>query len=237
MSSLLKNEYDFVFGIGEACSCSSTLRSNGLQFESYPLDWLFGGDFKTRTDILINEFKDFINKEDLIKVGERENPLPCDIYKNQRNKIVFNHDFALHKDLNETYPKVKEKYDRRIKRLYNNIDKAKDILIVYIGTPSRTIKTLKLIPVIKRCYSNIKAKFPNKNIKLLYIGHKRWFLPIKLQLKLSKDILLVMTNYRNKDKNTEPFVVEDKVLAKIFKGIRLNKNVIENHERRTWVMQ
>lgn len=237
VKNILKGEYDFIFGAGEACACSSALRSNGLQFESYPLDWLYGGDFRTRTDLIISGFRDFINQKDLVKVGEREHPLPCDIYQNQRNKIVFNHDFALHQELDKTYPAVKEKYDRRIKRLYANIDQAKDILIVYISTPSKKVKIRKTIPLIKECFKDIQNKFPDKNIKLLYLGHKKWRLPITLKWKLSKDVLFLVTNYRNRDKNTEPFVVEDKVLVKILKHIRLNKNVIKNHEPKSWVMQ
>lgn len=223
MDNILNSKYDFIFSIGEACSCTSILRINDLQFQSYPLDWLYGGNIKTRTDCICNDFKDFINVEDLVKIGERENPCPCDIYLNAKNQIVFNHDFELHKNLADIYPAVKEKYDRRIKRLYNNIQDANSILIVYVDVPSRTIKTFKTIPLIKQCFNDIKNKIPNKNIKLLYIGHKNWFIPIKIKFKLSKDIMLVMTNYRSKAKLAETWEVDVNVLSQIVKGIELNR--------------
>ena len=79
----------------------------------------------------------------------------------------------------------------------DNIQNANSILIVYIEVPSHTIKTFKTIPLIKQCFNDIKNKFPNKNIKMLYIGHKNWFIPINIKFKLSRDIMLVITNYRS----------------------------------------
>lgn len=235
--NLLNDEYDFIFGIGAACSCSETLRKCGLQFQSYPLDWLYRGNLKTRIDLIVNDFQDFINKEDLVKSGEREHPLPCDIYTNIRNKIVFNHDFALHKNLDDTYPGVKEKYDRRIKRLYENIEKSNKILVVYVQTPTMRTKIKKIKRCIKENLPNLQEKFPNKDIKFLYIAHKKYPFHFKRNIKVTKNVLLVVTNYRNKDKTTEPFVVEESVLNRIFKNTKLNKKVIVNQEPKTWVMQ
>ena len=39
-----KQHYDFVFSLGQACSCSSSLRAAKLQYASYPFDWLYGSD-------------------------------------------------------------------------------------------------------------------------------------------------------------------------------------------------
>lgn len=236
-NKILQDEYDFIFGIGAACSCSSTLRECGLQFESYPLDWLYGGDLKTRTELLLNHFKNFINKEDLTKIGERENSLPCDIYANTQNKIVFNHDFALHQDIDDTYPAVKEKYDRRIKRLYDRIQKAQKILIVYMQTPTVKPKIRKIKKQIKENLASIQAKYQDKEIKFLCLLHKKYFLPIRRTINLSPNSLLIVTDYRNKDKTTEPHVVNPEVLHDIFKNIRLNKKIIIQQEKKTWVMQ
>lgn len=66
---LFETQYDLVFGIGGACSCSQILRKCCLQFNSYPYDWLFGADILTRVSILINDYKDFINFGDLEDTG------------------------------------------------------------------------------------------------------------------------------------------------------------------------
>lgn len=233
---ILKQEYDFIFGIGQACSCSETLRLSGLQFQSYPLDWLFGGSITSRMDLLLNNFENFINKDDLTKVGERENPLPCDIYYNNSNGLTFNHDFALRQDINDTYPSVKEKYDRRIKRLYDNIEKSNKILIVYIQTPMDT-KPTGIREILKEYYAKLSERFPNKEINIAYLVRKKWLLPFVYKENITKNIVMIKANYRNKDKSTEPFVVDGKMLVKIFSKVKLNKNVITNQEKKTWVMQ
>ena len=234
---ILNDTYDLIFGIGAACSCSETLRTCGLQFKSYPLDWLYGADLKTRIDFVVNGFQDFINKEDLIKAGEREHPLPCDIYANTRNQIVFNHDFALHQNLDDTYPGVKEKYDRRIKRLYDHIEKAQKILVIYIQTPAMQTRIRKIKRQIKENLPNLLAKFPDKDINFLYVTHKKYPFHLKRNIQITKNSLLVVTNYRNKDKTTEPFVVEASLLNNIFKNVKLTKKVIVDQKPKNWVMQ
>ncbi len=217
---ILKDTYDFVFSLGEACPCSETIRSLNLQNASYPFDWLYGGNIETRTNLLISGFKDFINKEDLELVGQRKNPLPCDIYLNKKNNIVFNHDFAIDGNLDETYPQVKEKYDRRIKRLYERIDHANKILIMYIENPATKSKTKKVKPLIMQCYEKIVQKFPNKEFRLAYLNNrKHWFGGKKY---LSDNILYYETWFRNKDKKTDAYVVDPEYLHQIFSKVKVN---------------
>lgn len=223
---ILNGEYDFIFGIGAACSCTQTLRNCCLQFRSYPLDWLYGGDLKTRIDLLVNHFTDFINQEDLKKVDEKDYPLHRDIYCNLKNGIVFNHDFEFHQRLEDTYPAVKEKYDRRIKRLYEHIKSAQKILIVYMQSPDTTISIKKAEKQIKQNFFKITEKYPDKNIQLLYLVNKKYFLPIKFVRAITDNAVILATNYRHKDRTTADFVVNDEYLKTIFKNVKLNKKVI-----------
>jgi len=233
MDNILKDEYDFIFSIGEACSCTAVLRASNLQFESYPLDWLWGGNIETRTNLLINDFKGFFDKENLKLVGNKQNPLPCDIYKNISNSIVFNHDFPLDGSFDSDYPAIKEKYDRRIKRLYNNIEKAQNILIVYIQAPNTDDGKIKYLRKrIEDCYEKISKKWEDKNIKLLYLFPKKPFFIEKRIERLNKNILLARFNYRHPDLTTEPHVVNERLLCKFFSGIKLNKNVIKIQEKK-----
>ena len=36
----MTGKYDLILPIGEACSCSQSLRTAGLQFASFPWDWI-----------------------------------------------------------------------------------------------------------------------------------------------------------------------------------------------------
>lgn len=235
---MLNETYDFICGIGAACPCSETLRSVGLQFESYPLDWLFGGEFEGRIDLLLNRFSNFINKEDLEKIAQREFPLPCDIYRNNFNHIVFNHDFPLNGSLNNDYSAVKEKYDRRIKRLYENIEKARKILLVYIEVPTSASKVSSLKKKLLEAHLKLAQAYPDKEFNIVYVARTKWFFPIVYKTKVSKNCLLVRTNFKNPDKNSEEYEVDFGVLKKIFKSVKLNKNVIVNQNLdQKWVQQ
>lgn len=230
MPDILKQEYDFIFSLGEACLCASALQNLNLRQASYPLDWLYGGDIETRTQLLISNFKDFINKEDLELVGKRENPIPCDIYRNKQNNIVFNHDFPLNGSIDNDYYSIKEKYDRRINRLYSKIASANKILAVYIESPATKSKPKKIKPLIKQCYKTIQEKFPDKEFYLLYLNNAVKFYKIFPFLisktKLDKNVLYVRTYYRNRDKNTEAYIPQPEILANIMKNIKLvNKEI------------
>ncbi len=160
-------KYDLVFSLGEACLCSEALRVTGLQQESNPFDWLAGGTLKDRINITIAKWGRFFEKEDLSYGGSAGEKY--DFYQNSYNKLGFNHDFPAGIPFDESYPEVKEKYDRRINRLLRRIDDAKRILLVYIEVPlvektnAHDDKTL----IIE--YQKIIKAFPDKEITLLYI--------------------------------------------------------------------
>ena len=163
-------KYDLIFSLGAACLCSSTLRKKNLQFYSYPLDWVFGGDFTFRVDLLVSDFENYINKEDLVFTGKQNEAKHnlCDVYMNKRNNIGFNHDFPVGIPFEEAFPIVKAKYERRISRLIENINRAKDILIVYTVPPYQPEETSD--SALLNGYERIVQRFPNKNIDILYIS-------------------------------------------------------------------
>ena len=95
--------YDCVFSFGEGCLCASILSKLGLRHFSSPFDWMYGATFEERMNILLNNFDNFLNKEDMVFVGQRDNPEPCDIYFNKRTQICFNHDFPLNVPLEKSF--------------------------------------------------------------------------------------------------------------------------------------
>lgn len=165
-------KYDLIFSMGEACSCSELIRLNNYQDFSYPFDWVAGLTFLERAKILADDFKNFINKEDLIKLDEKNNFNNCFIYKNKVNNIFFNHDFYVDIPFDEMYITVKEKYKRRIKRLLEKIEKSKNILMVYIETPLKVHEKIENKDILEG-FSIIKSKYPDKNINLLYCTNSK----------------------------------------------------------------
>ena len=165
---IFETEYDLVFGIGGACSCTQILRKCCLQFNTYPFDWLFGTDILTRAKILTHHYRDFINFKDLEDAGynNKDKNNLCEVYNNKRNGIVFNHDFAFGKPLTETYDAVKEKYDRRIKRQFWQIKNSKNVLVVYLQIPNDQAEIDD--KMLLESHNILKDAFPEQNITLLY---------------------------------------------------------------------
>lgn len=211
-------KYDFIFSIGAACSSTQALRSAGLQYSSYPLDWLIGGDFLSRIDILTSEFKGFIEKSDLSFVTEKINH---DTYFNNKTQITFHHDFPTGIPFNVSYPIVYEKYQRRINRLLTKIKKANSILIVFIESPARDDKTPneKLLLGLKK----LKEKYPHKEIDILYFTIDINMKPQKLKTEIiSPNIIRYTANYKSYKPNAEDYEVNLIFLQKILKHYKLN---------------
>ena len=102
--------------------------------------------------------------------GHRDNPEPCDIYKNTRTGIIFNHDFSLNGDFELNYPQVREKYDRRIANLFAKIKKSKRVLVVFMELKNSSSAILSDADICA-LMDKIMSKFAPVNIDLLYIRH------------------------------------------------------------------
>lgn len=189
-----KKSYDLIFSIGEACSCSISLRNAGLQNYSYPLDWLFGSDFIGRCQLLSDKFNNFIDKDDLEFVYS-ERSAKCEAYHNKKNDLTFNHDFIIGIPFEEIYPEVLSKYKRRINRLLNKISCAKRTLIVYIEAPTKDHIEVSN-DEIRRGYSIITQGFAKNKFDMLYISYKNGDKYIE---KLGNCITRVNLDYKDYD--------------------------------------
>ncbi len=207
--------FNIVFPIGAACSCANTLKGIGLRIMSGPFDWLYGSSFEGRIDLFLNEFDGFLEKEDLV-FSYSEASISCDVYKNTRTGISFNHDFISNIPFDTSYNIVKSKYDRRIKRLLSQIDKSNSILFVYIDIPNSFALDINL--VIEK-HAQIKAKYPDKNIELYYISYSES--EDKIEYLSNNAITYIKTNYKNKDPNAPHWHVDFIHLSKYFKDIEL----------------
>jgi hypothetical protein len=108
-----------------------TLSVHSLRCASSPFDWVnyydegkYFNNFRGNIDIILNQFKNFMNIEDFEKIPK------WGVVYNKRTKWCFWHDFAEDKDLVNDFPYIKEKYERRAERLLCNFIQADSILIV-----------------------------------------------------------------------------------------------------------
>ena len=217
---LNKKKYDLIFGIGEACSCTQSLRKYNLQIRSFPFDWLYGSDFLRRCQIIAQRFDRFIDINDLKDTGKVNNDKnnPCKVYNNIHNDITFNHDFFITEDFNTIYPIVKEKYNRRIKRLLKNFETSKNILIVYMEPPTSDHPKIENNTIIEG-YNLIQKTFLNADIDLIYIQNSNS--PQKQEI-LSNHIFKFILPYKNTQNDSVDHAVDLTKLEHIFTKYELN---------------
>lgn len=128
-------KYDFIFSLGAACSCSQVLRLAGLQFASFPCDWLYGGAPTVRAQGLADGFRGWFEREKLVKHDVPWN-LEHEPWRNVELGIVFKHDFDWNVPIESLLPDVREKYARRLARLDRLISAAKTVLVVWLNPPT-----------------------------------------------------------------------------------------------------
>ncbi len=172
-----KKVYDFILPLGEACFSASIMKKHNLRTMSCPFDWMYGADFESRYKIFLNKFENFFNRQDfdfgeddfvITLQGEKYSNLK-DCY-NKRTGIHFNHDFFRGEDIEDAFLRVKAKYQRRIKRTLDTIDKSKKILLLYIDLPN-TKRGVKDNSVLVDLLNQTKEAYPNKEFDILYIKH------------------------------------------------------------------
>ncbi len=166
-------KYDLIFSVGRVCACSQALRRAGLQLLSLPWDWVTinpippGPDILIRMHIMESGFSDWMQKEDMAflktNVGSGK-----DAYKNVRYKTAYVHDFPCGVPLDESYPAVKEKYDRRVARFTRLIAEAKTrVLAVYMDTP---VVPNTDVATCMEAHKRLQALYPHVKVDFLMIS-------------------------------------------------------------------
>ena len=224
---LFKEKFDLIVSLGSDCACSSYLRRFGLQDYSYPFDWLTKFPFDNRINFLLNDFNDFLNKENLHKIEkpkDKETDSKCDYYEDSKYDIYFFHDFKNFLPFDVAYNDVREKYTRRIKRLYSKISESKKVLFVWW---SRELH-LDMQHVCNQ-FNNLQEKFGNTELFLLLIEDKDEKDKQEQYSYLDNHIILIKDYLMGPNKHGSTMGIEE-TNNLIFKQIRYKsplKNIIK----------
>ena len=169
-------QYDLAFSLGRACSCTETLRKAGLQYLSFPWDWIAIDaatvpDIKFRADTLCEgSFHSWFTPEDLKFVAEYPWHSKT-LYQSRKTGISYNHDFPKGISLSESFPAVKSKYERRLARLMKLISESKNILLVCIDPPNPKHPT-----PIEDCHyarNRLSERFPHAHFDFVLISYRK----------------------------------------------------------------
>ncbi len=168
-STKYRREYDEIIPLGFDCGMCFAVKSLFVRQHSYPFDWgrvVESKDdlgFRRKIELLCTNFRDFINESDLCIVDDnhKDENEPNMSVSNMFNGMHFAHDFPKGKTIAESYPFVKEKYDRRIKRLINLINSGKKICFCFYTSFAELPKSeiIYSTDIFYKVFPNAKVDF------------------------------------------------------------------------------
>lgn len=176
----LNKEKDFItISLGYNCNPAIFTRQYGVRTYAFPFDWCFT-PYRSLCRIIDTNFKDFFKKENLVpslkkyfstymqeffnSVGHTEVSENYTWVLDKECEMVFNHDFIPNSftEINKSYIYNYNKYMRRVKRFYYEINSGKHVYFIRYRdiTKQEASKLCQLL----------KDKFPNTNFTLIVIG-------------------------------------------------------------------
>lgn len=224
MTLPIANQYDLVFSIGGACSCTQVLRKAGLQYQSFPFDWLRGASILARAEMIANDMRDFLVQADLQYVGKNQNGLK-DIYRSVKTGIVYNHDFPVCVALKDSFPVVEEKYRRRYARLLTRMEAARRALVVYLTSPEDPCPSDGEVTAAQGV---LAKRFPAAEIDILVLENapgapRAW--------QLAPHVAKAVLSYRDETPNAQVWSVRFNRLCGLLAGVSVPDYRTEEERR------
>lgn len=159
--------YDFIFSLGANCAVSQSLRDAGLQFASYPFDWIGSPGLMRDVEMVESGFANWLDRGDLKLWDVRhEEGAVQRVYKNMRTGFGFPHEFTNAFRIEDGYEKTREKYDRRIARFMKDLGSSRRALGIYLEVATRRRLADDALAESRR---RLAAKFPGLELDLLYV--------------------------------------------------------------------
>lgn len=169
----LSFKYDFVLPIGHFCATAMYLKRWHIRTMSLPFDWIGRepNGLAVAARLICDGFRGFLEKSALEPRPNRHRPdvddRETDYYLDRGTGMLVYHDFPTGVPLDESYPAVRAKYDRRIARMYRLLEAAKSVLLVY-HTPMEHPSDEEMAQQLAK----VRARFADKRIGLLVIEEK-----------------------------------------------------------------
>ena len=158
-------QYDVAFSMGFSCGGTMALRRAGLQFVSYPLDWIGSPAIVASAKMIAADFAHWFEKDDLQLVAVRGGSFQNNVYWNRRTHFGFPHDFPRFFRFEEKFDETAEKYARRVRRFLSDLDAAQTALVVYIERPINPTAADADLVEAKRI---LETRFPRVRFDLVY---------------------------------------------------------------------
>jgi hypothetical protein len=127
----IKGTYDAIYSLGDLCLASLQLRQNNLRPFAGVLDWMGSPQLYDVNRLLKYRFMEFMELPNLRIIGYAGDDKIC--VADEAYHVVSNHDFDVgNNSLTHlgSYPEVREKFDRRIRRFLDKAATSRNMLFV-----------------------------------------------------------------------------------------------------------
>lgn len=210
----MAKRFDFVFGLGSACSCTQTLRAAGLQFASYPLDWVYGGGVRERTALVTGGFGGWMEKGDFMRLDGRK-AFGHDPYVNRRTGMHFPHDFEKGIDFSVAFQSVRAKYDRRIARFETRMERSRTALVVWIADPRDAFRLEDAD--MRYCLDAFAHRWPKTLFRMFAVDFAAGIAPGEMSRRDGNGFKVLRFDYH--DPAGEDFSVRPELLLPLFADV------------------
>ncbi len=219
----MEKTYSIIYSLGRDCACAQYMIKTNLRLSSGPFDWLTNASFEERFDLVLNDFEGYFNKEDFVKM-EKPIQFPSDkqndYYRNIKTKLFYWHDFPNDISFEDAYPKIKNKYDRRIKRFYKNIKKRKKVLLIWFSQLDNTSDDQIIYLCDKLC------KKMGKTIDFMIIEHEEGLNEFKVK-NLKDNIIKYNLHARKNDEKGVPLTLgNEELILPLFQQFSLKESFL-----------
>jgi hypothetical protein len=156
-----KERYDFAISLGYNCEIANSLISCNARNMSYPFDWNFTKMWKIN-ELFANKFSNFFARDSLVEARYTGNPARD---KDAGTTYVHDGKYIYLRNDNNYYNTQAAKYNRRIERLLNILDKDTKILFIRLCYEDVCDEHIEFTEILSKHY-------PNCDYKLLIINMK-----------------------------------------------------------------
>lgn len=171
--------YDKIIPLGDRCNCTQNLKYYGLRpiGRKFPFDWVKGGDLKSRIDVIMTDFSDFLVADRLQQIIYAR-PEQGGNYRfyDTKTKLVFAHDFPRNLSFADGFQLAVRTFAPKINRFMNVFAAKEKVLLVYMTDkhiPTRQIKQYVQMLRQKFDYNDIDMLIIENGIKTFWYLHRQ----------------------------------------------------------------
>lgn len=189
------------------------LREGGVQYLSFPQDWNPGPGFVGKCETVAEGFSHWLDRDRLVlqNPDETEGLL---VYKNTETGYTFLHDFLAKHPFDEQYPKIAEKYSRRISRLLGLIEGGSRILVVWVNVPGDDKANWEKAMAGRKVLSD---RWPGKEFDVLILNHSDGVPFAAAEEEEREYVRMVSFDYRDRSPREDKWMADHYILGKWFK--------------------